>query len=89
MMLNGAVFFLLNVSTLINPQCSLLLIPKKHEIIKPGDNNKKTWISHPASRLEKRQCTLQVYTRADGKQSRIVIIFWGKGKRVRPDKKAA
>ena len=26
--------------------------------------------------------------RADGKQPRIAAIFWGKGKRMRPDKKA-
>ena len=42
-----------------------------------------------ASGLEKRQCTLQVCTLADGKEPRITVIFRGKGKRVRPDEKAA
>ena len=88
-MLNGAVFFLLNVSTLINPQCLSSLIPKKHEIIKPGYKHQKTWISQPASGVEKRQCQLQVCTRADGKQPRITVIFRVKGKRVLPDEKAA
>ena len=27
--------------------------------------------------------------RADGKQTRIAVIFWGKDKRMRPDEKAA
>ena len=40
---------------------------KTYEIIKPGDKHQKTWISQPASRLEIRQCTLQVCTWADGK----------------------
>ena len=50
---------------------------------------KKTWISQPASGLEMRQCTLQVCTWADGKQPRIAVIYRDKGKRVRPDEKAA
>ena len=62
---------------------------KTYEIIKPGDMHQKTWISQPVSGLEKRQCTLQVCIRADGKQPRIAVIFGGKGKRVRPDEKAA
>ena len=62
---------------------------KTYEIINPDDKYHKTWISQPASGLEKRQCTLQVCTRADGKQPRIAIIFGGKGKRVRPDEEAA
>ena len=41
------------------------------------------------SGLEKKQCTLQVCTPADGKQPRIAVIFRDKGKRVRLDKKAA
>ena len=64
--------------------------PKKTcGIVKPGDKHQKAWISQPASGLEKRQCTLQVCTRADGKQPRIAAIFRGKGKKVRPDEKAA
>ena len=53
---------------------------KTYEIIKPGDK-------HPG--LEKRQCTLQVCVRADGKQLRIAVILWGKEKRVCPDEKFA
>ena len=41
---------------------------KTYEIINPDDKYHKTWISQSASGLEKRQCTLQVCTRADGKQ---------------------
>ena len=89
MTLNGVVLFLLNVSMLINLQCLLLLIPKKNEIIKRGDKHHRTWISQPTSGLEKRQYALQVCARADGKQPRIAVIFWGKGKRVRLDEKAA
>ena len=62
---------------------------KTYEIINPDDKYQKTWIGQPASGLEKRQCTLQVCTRADGKQPRIAIIFRGKVKRVRPDEEAA
>ena len=62
---------------------------KTYEIITPGDMYHKTWISQSSSGLEKRQCTIQVCTRAEGQQPRIAIIFRGKGKRVRPDEKAA
>ena len=61
---------------------------KTYEIIKQGDKHQRTWVSQLASGLEKNQCTLQVCTRVDGKQPRIAVIFWGKGKRVRPDEKA-
>ena len=40
---------------------------KKNQIIKLEDKHQKTWINQPASGLEKRQCTLEVCTRADGK----------------------
>ena len=62
---------------------------KTYEIIKPGDKHQKIWISQPTSGLEKRQCTLQVCVRADGKQLRIAVILWGKEKRVCPDEKFA
>ena len=62
---------------------------KKNQIIKLEDKHQKTWINQPASGLEKRQCTLEVCTRADGKSLRMTVIFCGKGKRVRPDKKTA
>ena len=62
---------------------------KTYEIIRPGDKHKKAWINRQALGWERRQCTLQVWTRADVKQQRIAVIFCGKGKRVRPDKKIA
>ena len=34
---------------------------KKQEIIKAADKHQKTCVNHPASGLEKRQCTLQVW----------------------------
>ena len=49
----------------------------------------KIWISRLGDGLDKRQCTLQILTRADGRQPRIAIIFRGKGKNGREDEKAA
>ena len=46
------------------------------------------WISQSGDGLDKRQCTLQILTRADGEQPRIAIIFRGKGKKFREDEKA-
>ena len=62
---------------------------KTYEIIEPGANHQKTWISQPASGLDKRQCTLQVCARGDGTQPKISIILRGKGKRVHQDEIAA
>ena len=42
--------------------------------------NHKVWISQPGSGLEKRQCTLQIVFRPEGKQPRICIVFRGKGR---------
>ena len=52
-------------------------------------HTKKIWIAQPGAGLEKRQCTVQVCTRAEGIQPRIVIIFRGGGKIVREDEKFA
>ena len=62
---------------------------KTYEIIKPGEKHHKTWISQPASGLDKRQCTLQICIRGDSEQPRIAIIFRGTGKRVRQDEQNA
>ena len=62
---------------------------RTYEIIEQGQKHSKTWIGQPAAGLDKRQCTLQVCTRGDGKQPRIAIIFRGKGKRIRQDEKDA
>ena len=49
----------------------------------------KIWIAQPSSGLDKRQCTLQIVTRAEGEQPRIAIIFRGQGKRISLDEKIA
>ena len=59
------------------------------EVVEPRQKHSKTWISQPGAGLEKRQCTLQLCSRADGKQPRIAIIFRGTGKRIRQDEKDA
>ena len=48
-------------------------IKKTYHLYEPGqDQNKENiWISLPDRRLEKRQCTLQIYFRPDGEQPRI------------------
>ena len=48
-----------------------------------------TWISQPGSGLDKRQCTLQVMVRGDGRQPPLTITFRGKGKRIREDERLA
>lgn len=50
-------------------------------------HSEKIWIAQPGSGLDKRQCTLQILTRAEGEQPRIAVIFRGKGKRISPDEK--
>ena len=42
--------------------------------------NKKVWIAQPSCGLEKRQCTLQICYRPEGKSPRVAIIFRGKGR---------
>ena len=49
----------------------------------------KIWISQIGDGLDKRQCTLQILTRANGEQPRIAIIFRGKRKKICEDEKAA
>ena len=46
---------------------------KTYEIINPGDKHQKTCISQLPSGLEKRQCTLQVCTRADARRHKDVV----------------
>ena len=52
-------------------------------------STQKIWITQPGSGLDKRQCTLQIVTRAEGEQPRIAIIFRGQGKRISLDEKIA
>ena len=53
-----------------------------YEAIEPGQKHSKTWIRQAGSGLDKRQCTVQVGSRADGNQPRIAVIFRGKGARL-------
>ena len=63
---------------------------KTHDYVEPGKSKEhNTWISQPGSGLDKRQCTLQVMVRGDGRQPRLTIIFRGKGKRIREDERLA
>ena len=64
-------------------------VKRTYEFVEPGSKNHNTWISQPGSGLDKRQCTLQVAFRPEGKQPRLAIIFRGKGKRISEDEKLA
>ena len=61
---------------------------RTYQEIQPN-NMEKIWIAEPGSGLDKRQCTIQVTTRAEGEQPNIAIIFRGTGKCIREDEKAA
>lgn len=52
-------------------------------------HQEKICISQPGSGLDKRKCTVQMLTRAQGEQSRIAVIFRGALKGVREDEKAS
>ena len=56
---------------------------KTYVIIEPGDRYQKTWISQPSSGW------MMNFGGRDGSQPNIAITFWGTGKGIRPDKKAA
>ena len=43
----------------------------------------KVWIQQPGSAFDKRQRTLQVCVRAEGKQPKLAIIYRGTGKRIK------
>ena len=65
---------------------------KTYEQIQPKNKenrNKTVWISQPAPGLEKRQCTLQICFRPEGKQPRISVIFCGLGKPISAVEKAS
>ena len=58
---------------------------RTYEKIQPN-RQEKVWIAQPGSGLDKRQCTIQMMTRAKGEQPRIAI---GTGKIIREDESAA
>ena len=63
---------------------------KTYDIVEESKGHEhNTWISQPGSGLDKRQCSLQVCIRAEGKQPPVGIVFRGKGKRIRPDEMKA
>ena len=63
---------------------------KTYEYVPPKEGSThNTWIAQPGAGLEKRQCTLQVCFRSEGKQPKLSIIFRGKGKRISADEKLA
>ena len=64
-------------------------VKKTYEYIEPGDKYHNTWISQPGSGLDKRQCSLQVMFRPEGKQPPPAIIFRGCGLRISQDEKMA
>ena len=65
---------------------------KTYEQMQPKNKenrNKTVWISQPAPVLEKRQCTLQICFRPEGKQPRISVIFRGLDKWISAVEKAS
>ena len=64
-------------------------VKKTYEYVAPGKSKEhNTWISQPGSGLDKRQCSLQVMVRGEGKQPKIAIIFRGKGNVKQHEKQA-
>ena len=58
-----------------------------YELSEDEQHQNKVWISQPGSRLEKRQCALQVCFRPNSDQPRLGIIFLGTSKRISNDKR--
>ena len=46
-----------------------------YEIVEPGSCYHKVWIAQSGSKLDKRQCTLEICFRPNGKQPRIDVAF--------------
>ena len=72
---------------LIRARCLVTDVKRTYEYIEPGAKDHITWSSQPGSVLDKRQCSLQVTFRLEGKQPHLAIIFRGTGKRIRLDQK--
>ena len=49
----------------------------------------KVWFCQPGSGLDKRQCTLQICFSPEDNHVKVEIIFRGKGKRIKPQERAA
>ena len=64
-------------------------VKKTYEYVEPGKSKlHNTWIAQPGSGLDKRQCSLQVMVRGEGKQPKLAIVFRGKG-HVKPHERQA
>ena len=63
---------------------------RTYEVIEEKEQRyNKVWIQQPGSGLDKRQCTLQVCVRAEGKQPKLAIIFQGTGKGIKQSERLA
>ena len=62
-----------------------MTLKKTYEYIEPGAKDHNTCISQTGSGLDKKQYSLQVMFRPEGKQPRLAIIFRGKRKRISLD----
>lgn len=72
-----------------SPLPFVINVKKTYDYVEPGKSKEhNTWISQPGSGLEKRQCSLQVMIRGDGKQPRLAVVFRGKGN-VKPHERLA
>ena len=72
-----------------SPLLFTIIAKQTYKLVKKGDRNHKVCISQPERRLEKLQCTLQVYVCPTGPQLKLAIIFRGKGKGVTQDEREA
>ena len=63
---------------------------RTYEVIEKKEQRyNKVWIQQQGTGLDKRQCTLQVCVRAEGKQPKLAIIFRGTGKGIKQTERMA
>lgn len=72
-----------------SPLPFVLDVKRTYEYVEPKNKHHNTWISQPGSGLDKRQCSLQVMFRSEGKQPAVSVIFRGKGLRITQEEKDA
>lgn len=72
-----------------SPLPFVLDVKKTYEYVEAKDKHHNTWISQPGSGLDKRQCSLQIMFRSEGKQPAVSVIFRGKGLRISQEEKDA
>ena len=65
-----------NKGSMLTKSLFLLLLNRTHDF----SGSKQIWVSQPGSGLDKRQATLQLCMRAEGRQTvKPAIVFRGKG----------